>query len=336
MSVLYIALLVVATLIWGYIFYKKDYHPQPFRVIAQIFGIGLFAMIPIFAYKYIYQNYLPMLAEYQIFQPLLNSFILSGLFYFLINLILLSVVLFIISGIVTGILTFFKHETLENIRTSLKKDEFGFITVSIMIGLLIYLESFFQTVLDIEIINTIIGTILFLSIIEEFIKHLMVKFVDDKKIKDIDDAITLSIMVGLAFSLIETLIYAFLAGDMSLIIYRAFLSMPVHLVASGIFGYYYGLAHFAKPLVKANGGEKTYRFKIKWLHKVLTLKKSTIYEEEKIVEGLALATLFHAICNILFELNFAFAVVPILIAGLFVLSYFYKKSHMLYRLLYTR
>jgi RsiW-degrading membrane proteinase PrsW (M82 family) len=332
-NVLYVTLLVLATFLWGYIFYKKDYHPQPFKVIAQVFGIGLFAMIPVFAYKYIYQHYLPMLADYRIFKPLIESFILSGVLYFLFNLILLSAVLFIISGIVTGLLTFFKHETLQNIKKSLKEDEFGFVTVSIMIGLLVYIESFFENILNISIINTAIGTILFLSVIEEYIKHLMVSFTDDKKLKDIDDAITLSIVVGLAFSLIETFVYAFLAGDMSLMIYRAFLSMPVHIVASGIFGYFYGLAHFAKPIMQANGGEKTYRFNLKWLHKILTLKKSTVYEEEKIVEGLFLATLFHALCNVLFELNFAFVVVPILVIGFFVLSHFYKKSHILYKLI---
>ena len=336
MNVLYIALLVVATLIWGYIFYKKDYHPQPVKVIVQIFGIGLFAMIPVFTYKYIYQNYLPILSEYQIFQPLLDSFVLEGFIFFLFNLILLSVILMILGGILTGLLTFFKHETLVNIKNSLKDNEFGFITVSVMIGLLIYIESFFETIWNIPIVNTILGAILFLTIIEEYIKHLMVRFVDDKKLKDIDDAITLSIMVGLAFSLMETLFYAINIGDMSLIAYRAFISMPIHLVASGIFGYYYGLAHFAKPLVKADGGEKTYRFNLKWLHKILTFRKSTVYEEEKIIEGMGLATLFHATCNILFELNLAFIVVPILIFGLFVISYFYKESHVLYRLIRAR
>ncbi|MBU0578324.1 PrsW family intramembrane metalloprotease [Patescibacteria group bacterium] len=333
MSVLYATVLVVATFIWGYMFYKKDYHPQPFKVIAQIFGIGLFAMIPVFAYKYIYQNYLPMLAEYQIFRPLLDSSILSGLFYFLINLILLSVVLFTLSGFLSLIATIFKHETIKNIRRAIKDEELSFVTISVMIGILIYLESLAEKILGITIIQTIIGTILFLTIIEEYIKHLMVRFVDDKKLKDIDDAITLSIMVGLAFALMETLIYAISSGDLSLIVYRAFLSIPIHLVASGIFGYYYGLAHFAKPLTKKTVGEKTYRFNIKWLHKILTLKRSTVYDEEKMVEGLGLAVLFHATCNILFELNLAFLVVPIIVIGLMLITYFYKESHVLYKLL---
>ena len=110
-----------------------------------------------------------------------------------------------------------------------------------------------ENTFNIPIVNTILGTILFLTIIEEYIKHLVVRFVDDKKIKDIDDAITLSIMVGLALSFTETIIYAIIAGDFGLMFYRAFLSLPVHLVASGIFGYYYGLAHFSKPLLEGFG-----------------------------------------------------------------------------------
>ena len=335
MNVLYVTLLVIATFIWGFMFYKKDYHPQPFKVIAQIFGAGLFAMIPIFAYKYIYQHYLPILAEYEIFKPLLSSSILSGVFFFIINLILLSAILIIICAVISLVLTFFKHETLINIRDSLRHDEFGFVSVSVMIGILIYLESFAEKVFGIPIITSLIGAILFLTVIEEYIKHLIVRFVDDKKLKDIDDAITLSIMVGLAFAFVETIIYAINVGDMSLIAYRMFISMPVHVVASGIFGYYYGLAHFAKPLTEANGGEKTYKLNIKWMHKVFTLKRSAVYEEEKFIEGIGMATIFHALCNILFELHVAFVVVPILVIGLFAVSRLYKKSHVLYRFLHA-
>jgi len=162
-----------------------------------------------------------------------------------------------------------------------------------------------------------------------------VRFTDDKKIKDVDDAITLSIVAGLAFALIETLIYAIISKDFSIIIYRSLLSIPVHLIASGIFGYYYGLALFAKPITKKTEGEKTYRFNIKWIHKILTLKRSAIYEETKMVEGLGLAVLFHATCNILFELNLAFMVVPLIIGGLILLSHFYKESRIFYRLLHS-
>ena len=52
-------------------------------------------------------------------------------------------------------------------------------------------------------------------------------------------------------------------------------------------------------------------------------------------EGLLFATLFHGTANILFELDLAFMVVPIIVVGFILLSYFYKEGHTMYRLLRT-
>ena len=155
----YAIALVVATYLWGYFFYKKDYHPQPISVIVQIFCMGLFAMIPIFGYKAIYQNYLPMLAEYEIFKPLLANPFLIGLTYFGFNLVMLYTVLFTLSGLLTLVLTFFKHETLQNIKRAIREESLDFIGVSMMIGVLIYIESFIQTSFGIRIVQTVLGTI---------------------------------------------------------------------------------------------------------------------------------------------------------------------------------
>lgn len=333
-TLLYATILIGATFLWGYLFYKKDYHPQPLRVVAQIFGIGLFSMLPVFAYRAVYQNVLPTMADYRLVSFLTQSALGAGLFYFLFNLILLSVVLFSLSGILAIGLTIFKKDTLKNILASIKNEEFSFMTVSVMIGLLILIERLIESVWGVLITQAVVGTVLFLTIIEEYVKHLIVRFTDDKRLKDVDDAITLSIMVGLAFSLIETAIYVVASGDINLIFYRAFLSLPVHLVASGIFGYYYGLAHFAKPLT--NAGVRKRPWYVTWFHRVFSLKRHTVYTEEKMIEGLGLATLFHATCNVLFELNLAFVVVPILVFGLMILSYFYRESYVLYRLIHAR
>jgi len=170
-----------------------------------------------------------------------------------------------------------------------------------------------------RIIGVALGSILFLAIIEEYIKHLMVRITDDKKLRDIDDAITLSIVVGLAFAFIETIIYSVIAGDMHIIFYRAMISVPIHLVASGIIGYYYGLAHFAKPITEIEGIKKE-----AWLAKLLTLKKSTVYREEKMVEGIFFATVFHAAMNFLFEVNLGFLAVPFVVLGIVIIFRFYK------------
>ena len=334
-AILYILVLLVATFLLGYVFYKKDYHPQPVAAIAQAFGMGIFAMIPIFGYKFIYQNYLPLISEYELLSFLTESALLSGFIFFILNFALLSLVLFVLSSALTVLLTIFDHDILHNIKKALKEEELGFIAVSIFVGILVYFISLLEHVLGVSLMRSFLSIILFLTIIEEYVKHLVVRFMDDKKIADIDDAITLSVMVGLAFAVAETIVYTIVSGDLSLMLYRSLLSLPIHVVASGIFGYFYGLSHFAKPITEKTIGEKAYRFNIKWLHRVLTLKRSTVYEEGKIIEGLSFATLFHAGCNILFELNLAFLVIPAIASGFFILSYLYKESHVLYKLIHT-
>ncbi len=246
------------------------------------------------------------------------------------------VILTTLASLITLILTRFKHETLENIEGTLRDDEFEYVTMSSMIALLIFSERILEKFLDVSIIYTTVGVIMFLAVIEEYVKHLMVRFVDDKKIKDVDDAITLSIIVGLAFSFIETIIYAINVGDMAIVLPRAMLTMPIHVICSGIFGYYYGLARFAKPILEAEHKEKKYQIRFKHLHTVLRMKKSDIYEEEKTAQGLVLATLFHTVANVLFELDLAFVAVPLIVLGLTVLSYFYKESRFIHKLLHKQ
>ncbi len=293
-------------------------------------------MVPVFGYKYIYVNFLPQLSEFKILESLLGSAIFSGLFFFFLNMLIVIVLLTFFAGFITLILTHFKHETLENIEGTLKDDEFEYVTMSSMIALLIFSERILENYLDVSIIHTTVGVIMFLAVIEEYVKHLTVRFVDDKKIKDVDDAITLSIIVGLAFSFVETIIYAINVGDMAIVLPRALLSMPIHVIASGIFGYYYGLARFAKPILEAEHKQKKYQIRFKHLHTVLRLKKSDIYEEEKTAQGLVLATLFHTVANILFELNLAYVTVPLIVGGMLVLSYFYKDSRFIHKLLHRK
>ena len=293
-------------------------------------------MIPVFGYKYIYVHFLPQLSHIRILHSLLDSAIFDGALFFFINMLIVVSMLTLFSGIVSLLLTRFKHETLENIRNTMKDDEFEYVTMSMMIALLIFAERMLEEYLDVSIIHTVVGVFVFLAVIEEYVKHLTVRFIDDKKIKDVDDAITLSIVVGLAFSFIETIIYAVNVGDMAIILPRAMLTMPIHLIASGIFGYYYGLALFAEPILKAEHKEKKYQVRFRHFHTILRLKKSEIYEEEKTAQGLVLATLFHTTANILFELDLAFITVPLIVFGLVVISYFYKDSHFIYRLLHKR
>ena len=108
-ALFYVTLLILTTFFWGYLFYKKDYHPQSVKVIIQSFVMGLFSMIPIFAYKYIYENFLPFISDYAIFQPLLKYNLFISVFIFLFNISILYLILFALSAAVSVVLNFFKH-----------------------------------------------------------------------------------------------------------------------------------------------------------------------------------------------------------------------------------
>ena len=338
MSLFYVTLLVLTTLIWGVVFYKKDYHPQPVKIMLQSFGVGLFSMIPVFAYKYAYQHLLPQLSDVRIFRPLLDSPLWSGVFVFALNLVALSLLLFLLSGLLSLILNVFSHAALANLKNAIAQEPLGFTAVSLMVGVAVFLQNWIQRVWDSPLLATVLSSILFLAIIEEYVKHLIVRVTDDKRIKDIDDAITLSIMVGLAFAFTETIVYGIVAGNMKIVFFRTMVSLPVHVVASGIFGYYYGLAHFAKPMVAMNGGEKTYHGqlgglashgrakRVEWLHRLMTFKKSSVVSEERIIQGFLFATLFHALANVLFELSLGILAVPMIVFGVWILLQLYGAS----------
>lgn len=302
-------------------------------MVLKSFGVGLFSMIPVFGYKYIYQHFLPALSEYRIFSPLFDSALLTGIAVFFANLAILSVLLFILSGLITLILNFFEHNVLLNIKNALKQEPMGFTAVSLLLGFAVYLQIIAQEHWGMSLVGSVLGAIVILAIIEEYIKHLMVRITDDKKLNSIDDTITLSIIVGLAFAFVETLIYSFATRDMSIIFYRSMISIPVHIVASGIFGYYYGLAHFAKPMIKAEGGEHTYHLagtnRKSLICRLLTFKRSAVYSEEKIIEGFFFAAVFHTAVNILFEFSLLYIAIPMISGGIFLLFYLYKKSHSL-------
>jgi hypothetical protein len=143
-------------------------------------------------------------------------------------------------------------------------------------------------------------SVIFLAFAEEYSKHLVVRFTDDDSIRSVDDAIEFSIIVGLAFAFAENaLIYfpRFLANeDASLVVMRSILTVLMHGVASGIFGYFYGLAHFSSETVRSNHEARGPVARA--LHRVFLFSREGIYHEAKMFEGLVLAGTFHATFNL--------------------------------------
>jgi len=174
----------------------------------------------------------------------------------------------------------------------------------------------------------------FVGIVEEIGKHLVVKFLDDKKLRTIDDAIELSIVSALGFAFVENIMYfiSFLqSGDfawhvfLTAVVFRSIFSTFAHILFSGIHGYFYGIAHFASKELQLHEKENKHVI-LQIMHKIFHLKTKTIYHEEKMTEGLFIAVALHAGFNVFLHFNMVFIVVPYLMFGYYALSHLMAKK----------
>ncbi len=142
--------------------------------------------------------------------------------------------------------------------------------------------------------------LIFLAFAEEYSKHLIVRFTDDDSIQSINDSIEFSIIVGLAFAFAENVLLYFprllAAGDTPALLLRSVLTVLMHAVASGILGYFYGLAHFSAEEVRHRHGGRGPAYRL--LHRVFLFRRERLYHEAKMFEGLILAGAYHATFNI--------------------------------------
>jgi RsiW-degrading membrane proteinase PrsW (M82 family) len=74
------------------------------------------------------------------------------------------------------------------------------------------------------------------------------------------------------------------------------LTVLMHAVASGILGYFYGLAHFSAQEVRSGHGGRGRAYRI--LHRVFLFRRERLYHEAKMFEGLVLAGAYHAAFNL--------------------------------------
>lgn len=192
-------------------------------------------------------------------------------------------------------------------------------------------------------------TSLWVGIYEETAKHWVVKVTDQNFFDDIDDAIQFSIIAALGFAFVENILYFYNAwhgtgivgGDfLKFFFFRSLLSVGLHVIASGTYGYFYGIAHFAGPVLQDELRLGTRFPLIGWLHRVLSFKSETVFHEEKIIEGLVLAAVIHGVFDFLMGLGdyanqqgatwamslLIVANVPLIVGGYFWLTYLLDKK----------
>ena len=178
----------------------------------------------------------------------------------------------------------------------------------------------------------VLVTFLIVGVIEEVAKFLAVKTTAHGKIHSIDDAIEFSVTAALGFAFIENIIYFYnivsLRGVENILypfIFRSLFSTFAHVMFSGIFGYYYGLAYFAKPIMGDPHQQRRWPI-FRTLASIFHFKKDVSFREEKMMQGLLTAISLHALFNIFLEMNWTFLLIPYLTGGFILLSYLLEKK----------
>lgn len=152
--------------------------------------------------------------------------------------------------------------------------------------------------------------------IEETSKYWAVVHSAKKIFSSIDDVLQLSIVVAIGFAFAENIInptyftafveqyllntpHPDIGGYFSNVLGRSVLTTMVHIVSTGVMGYFLGVAIFATPyLAERHAHGKTYRV-LSFVHRILRLPEVSIFRTQMMITGLTLAIVIHGMFNFL-------------------------------------
>jgi PrsW family intramembrane metalloprotease len=153
-------------------------------------------------------------------------------------------------------------------------------------------------------------TYLTVGVIEELSKFWVLRHSSDQFFRSIDDVLQLSIVVAIGFAFAENLAnpsyfvgfvrnYLLVPGGpfwpefLSNVIGRSILTIMVHILSTGVLGYYFGVAFFASPMMREQFMHGKGHAVMQWLHRVLQLNADMIYARYRLAQGLLFSIILH-------------------------------------------
>lgn len=157
-------------------------------------------------------------------------------------------------------------------------------------------------------------TFLFVALIEEGSKIWVVARSGRPLFRSVDDVLQLSIVVAIGFSFAENIVnpvyftafvqqYLFhgaspdMLGFAGNVLGRSVLTTMVHILSTGVMGYFLGLALFAGPYLRERHKEgRAYRL-TRWIHALMRVPEESVFRVNMLAMGFACAVLLHAAFN---------------------------------------
>lgn len=281
-----------------------------------VFLMGTMSIAPVYGYQIFSIKYLPHILE--LFPTIGNNQLLMNIISFgsIIGFILICILLI---AILHSILKTFLHTFY-----SFFKMSFNLGPILIMVFFLLIIKIGISNIFEVDLLDNLIGIAMISAVLEEYIKHLIVPVVGDKKIKNINTAIMYSIDVGLAFAFVENILYLLsvpIENFWSTFFFRGMFTALGHVSFSAIFGYFYGRALFAEPILTEKEIKHQQFSALKTFRKIFRLKAVTTFQESQMVNGLLVATFVHTLYNLLLALNIFILPVILLIGCYFIIDY---------------
>ncbi len=330
--VLYGAMSLVPILGWLYFFQKKNHEKRGYVLLS--FVAGMLAVLPIKLYEKYWNTAVWYLEHINIFQYLANLVDAPDFSRFLAFVTINALVgagLFVFIALMMFVLEIFTLDnTLQIFRSKLKRaveSPFFFIMIGIICGVIAYFLS--------STLHSRVWFFVIVGMLEEFVKHLVLRFSDEEKIQSVDDALSFSIIVALGFAFVENIVYFHNFTNISdsgisqmslFFLLRSTISVMAHVCFSAILGYFYGVARFSHEIFAEEVEQNRHPF-IKKMHQILHLKGEILFHEEKMMEGMLLAMGTHALFNSLLEFGKVTLMIPFLLLLFFlVLNLFHRKN----------
>lgn len=178
------------------------------------------------------------------------------------------------------------------------------------------------------------AALIFVGFFEELAKSGVVRIIGKTKIgiHTINDAVKYSILAGLGFAFTENIFYFYyiwqdggFAGLIFPMIFRSIFTVCAHMVFSGIYGYFYGIARFSRPIMEQKlwMGEKSRG--VKFMTTILGGNEADSYRQMMLLKGLFIAMILHALFN--FSLEFSQFIPVVIIVGSGFIYLLYLLAH---------
>lgn len=336
----YIIIFVIAlvpVLIWGIFFYLKNPRKQPVGEIFSIFLLGTFSVVPVL----LFHEYLMIyMLEYFVVNLNISE---SSIFICFIKLILtfLFILFFnLMFAIFQSCFIRIKFKiSCKDSFNSLYTKLFSLLPILIFFGIFIVIEFLYHFLLDMEFLASALGGLILFAVLEEYFKYIINPFLIYKKINSIGAALVNSLYIGLAFAFIENIFFIFTvwgAPDFWFTFgFRSVFTTLLHVSASGIIGYFYGLCTFSKSIVAKYEIEKSEYKPLSKFRKLLGLEKKSIFTSISIVQGFFLASILHIAYNALlfYGLKYIAAIIVIIFSFILVYILGHKDTHIQYGLI---